>query len=208
MNCAQEETWRDHPVHGSLVQASDQGIVRQRIGQAYQVLSMRKHKSGYLVVNLLAPIRRQSIKVHRLVSECWLGPKPEGQDTAHKDGNKLNNRPSNLMFCSRVANSLHKIAHGTQGVCPAVRSCLKRKRQPAPETYCKACGRLIGGDRVYCNRICFSTQRRTTAKLSSEKAQAIREAAASGATTHAIGRTFGVSSHTVSRIVRGLLWRT
>lgn len=51
--------------------------------------------------------------VHVLVAEAFHGPRPEGMDTRHLNGDKTDNRPENLRFGSRSENELDKVRHGT-----------------------------------------------------------------------------------------------
>jgi len=50
--------------------------------------------------------------VHLLVAGAFLGPKPEGMEVNHLDGNKRNNRPENLEYTSRSGNMKHAVAAG------------------------------------------------------------------------------------------------
>ncbi len=199
--------WRPHPYFKG-VDASSAGVVRQVVGISEHYPKPRVHKTGYLVVNLLSPINLQSVKVHRIVAECWHGRRPDGCDTAHKDGNKLNNDATNLMFCTRKANSLHKLFHGSQGVCPAIRSASRRSRAIRTQRLCSVCGQPVSSDRVFCSRLCMGRCKRSKGKLNQLKVEQIRQHAKRGQSARAIAKEFGVSSHTVSRILRGLLWAT
>lgn len=53
-------------------------------------------------------------RIHCLVSSAWHGPRPDGLVTTHLDGNKLNNRPSNLAYRTQAENIADKKAHGTE----------------------------------------------------------------------------------------------
>ncbi len=51
--------------------------------------------------------------VHVLVSDAFLGPRPDGLDVRHLDGNRRNNHPENLVYGTRQDNMLDKQFHGT-----------------------------------------------------------------------------------------------
>lgn len=50
--------------------------------------------------------------VHRLVARAWIDNKEELTDVNHKDGNKANNKVSNLEWCSRSGNLYHAMRSG------------------------------------------------------------------------------------------------
>jgi hypothetical protein len=57
--------------------------------------------------------RRPGIKVHRLVLEVFVGPRPEGLECCHWDGNRKNNRLENLRWDTRASNEADARRHGT-----------------------------------------------------------------------------------------------
>jgi hypothetical protein len=70
---------------------------------------------GYRNVNLSKGETRKTFRVHRLVAEAFLGPAPfDGAMVAHNDGNKTNNRISNLRWASALENQADSIRHGTR----------------------------------------------------------------------------------------------
>ena len=46
-------------------------------------------------------------RVHSLVAEAFLGPRPLGHEVNHKDGNKWNNDVSNREYVTHSHNRLH-----------------------------------------------------------------------------------------------------
>lgn len=66
---------------------------------------------GYLRVSFYSGAKK--VSVHSLVLEAFVGPYPRGFHREHIDGNKLNNRLSNLRYSSRARNEASKVAHGT-----------------------------------------------------------------------------------------------
>lgn len=59
-----------------------------------------KNNSGYLIMNVEGKTRT----VHSLVAEAFLGPRPEGYDIDHIDGNKTNNTAENLRYVTHTEN--------------------------------------------------------------------------------------------------------
>ena len=119
-----EEQWLDIPGYEGYYQASDAGRVRSvervitsRLGVSWLkrsvVLKPSLGSSGYLQVNLSVANKTKIFMVHRLIAMTFLGHRPEGLDTCHNDGNKLNNAVSNLRYDTRSANLMDEVARGT-----------------------------------------------------------------------------------------------
>ncbi len=68
---------------------------------------------GYARVRIAGLGRRL---VHRLVLESFVGPCPEGMESCHADGNRLNNRLDNLRWDTPKNNAADKARHGTLAV--------------------------------------------------------------------------------------------
>ena len=51
--------------------------------------------------------------IHRLVLSTFIGPAPDGFQSAHGNGDKGDNRLSNLRWASPIENNADKILHGT-----------------------------------------------------------------------------------------------
>ena len=72
-----------------------------------------KLSSKYPKVGLRHGGKVKWFSVHTLVLTAFVGPRPEGMECAHKDGNKMNCRADNLEWKTHVANEKDKVAHGT-----------------------------------------------------------------------------------------------
>ncbi len=84
-------------------------LVRKR-----RVLAPALASSGYLTVRLRRSTRKYAtLSVHRLVILAFVGPCPEGMEVRHLDGDRRNNRLSNLAYGTRQVNALEKHEHGT-----------------------------------------------------------------------------------------------
>lgn len=68
---------------------------------------------GYPRFNMGIDGKKQHTKVHNLVMAVFVGPKPAGLVVRHLDGNKANNRLSNLAYGTYQENSHDAIRHGT-----------------------------------------------------------------------------------------------
>lgn len=72
-----------------------------------RVMKSAKNKGGYLHVGLRKDGKHFGFTVHRLVALVWIGPKPDGKEVNHKDGNKLNNYWGNLEYVTHAENIRH-----------------------------------------------------------------------------------------------------
>lgn len=111
---SQLETWRAVVGYEGRYEVSDEGRVRS--------LNFRKRR-GLVVVMKTATNRdgyaclsfgKKNVRVHSLVAEAFLGPRPPRYDVNHKDGNKSNNRLDNIEYCTESQNTQHSFARGLQ----------------------------------------------------------------------------------------------
>ena len=107
------EVWRDVIGREGEYQVSNLGRVRsldrtivykngRLVHRKGKVLS-QGNSGGYKFVNLGDG---NSKKVHVLVAEAFIGIRPDGLDVCHNDGDKTNNRLSNLRYGTRSENNL------------------------------------------------------------------------------------------------------
>lgn len=77
-------------------------------------MSQRQDSGGYVQVKLVTEKggKRKMVLLSRLVAELVYGPCPEGYEVNHKDGNKLNNHPSNLEYVTPKENISHALKTG------------------------------------------------------------------------------------------------
>lgn len=124
---ADVEEWR--PVVGweGMYEVSSKGRVRsiprviptvgpqgRRVQRHYRVLRTPQCGSGgYPTVNLARSGDRQKVQtVHTLVLTAFVGPRPDGMEGCHGDGDPTNNRRDNLRWDSQPANGLDRTRHG------------------------------------------------------------------------------------------------
>ena len=79
------------------------------------VLRPGPDRKGYLGVCLgsRSDGTRRTYKVHYLVLMAFVGPKPQGHEAGHLDGNNRNNSVHNLKWITAKENTAHKWAHKT-----------------------------------------------------------------------------------------------
>lgn len=71
-----------------------------------------KGNKCYHFVILSRESKTKIFMVHTLVCTTFHGPRPEGKQAAHCDGDKYNNRADNLRWATKEENELDKLAHG------------------------------------------------------------------------------------------------
>lgn len=70
------------------------------------------HPCGYWAVSIQKDDTAATFLVHRLVAAAFIGPLGAGDEVNHKDGNKRNNRASNLEIVTRQENIDHAVNTG------------------------------------------------------------------------------------------------
>lgn len=70
-------------------------------------------RQGYLRVYIVAPHWKGTRKVHQLVLEAFVGPRPDSMVACHNNGNNQDNRPENLRWDTSKANKRDSVKHGT-----------------------------------------------------------------------------------------------
>jgi hypothetical protein len=98
-----------------LYQVDTEGNVFNRHGRKMKPC---KQNRGYLILGLHKDNKTQVHTVHRLVAETFLGVAPKGYEINHKDGDKTNNRVSNLEWVTHAENMEHAFTTGKRRYTP------------------------------------------------------------------------------------------
>lgn len=154
---------RFSPVIGyeGLYEVSDQGRVRSLthiINGPYGVSRIRPGRilkpswtTGYASVVLCRNGTRQPRKVHALMLEAFVGPRPEGMSACHGDDDATNNTLGNLRWDTHDANMADKVRNGRTRNGNAGKPECKRGHSFTPENVyvdtrgsrrCRACRQL------------------------------------------------------------------
>lgn len=87
-----------------------------------RVLSPHSGRRGYLSVRPSVNGVKKTTAVHKLVALAFLGPRPDGMEVAHNDGDTANNTPTNLRYAFHSENEADKRTHGTKFIAAGERN--------------------------------------------------------------------------------------
>ena len=109
------EVWKDVPGYPGYV-VSDRGrVVSLKPGkEGLKITRLDDH--GYVRVQVSVNGKSRGPRVHQLVALAFLGPKPEGMEVRHLDGDKTHNTPENLAYGTSSENQKDKVVHGTHNM--------------------------------------------------------------------------------------------
>lgn len=119
--------------------ATDDGRIwstRPYRGTATRWLRPSVTKNGYQTIHLSRDGRSVTRTVHTVIAETFHGPRPEGREVRHLNGNRLDNRAVNLSWGTSAENSADTVAHGNH--------------RNSQKTHCPA-GHPYAGDNLYVN---------------------------------------------------------
>lgn len=101
--------WRDITGYEGTYQVSDEGNIRRILKDGSTKPVKNRPSANYYTVSLSQHGIKKTVAVHRVVAETFLDRKPDLTEVNHKDGNKFNNRVSNLEWVTAYQNVRHAI---------------------------------------------------------------------------------------------------
>ena len=118
------EEWRDVEGYEGMYQVSCRGRVKSLDryikhssgGSALlpgRILKPVPNNDGYLRVSLSIRGQRTFFSVHALVCAAFIGPRPDGMDIRHLNGDSLYNCVENLVYGTSKENYADMLLHGT-----------------------------------------------------------------------------------------------
>lgn len=122
MNATPNEEWRPIPGTDGIYEVSNLGRVRSLDRTITEVTGKQRRKNGRVLSpfkgdanghQVISIGKRDRRYVHVLVLEVFVGPRPEGYEACHNDGDPHNNALSNLRWDSASANQRDRLQHGT-----------------------------------------------------------------------------------------------
>ena len=125
MNATQEQ-WRPVVGYEGLYEVSDHGRVRsldrdiedsrgatRRIRGRMMTPTPPTPPDNYLSVMFSRGGKQKRVRVHVVVLEAFVGPRPVGMEGCHNNGDAFNNHVENLRWDTKVANAQDSLAAGT-----------------------------------------------------------------------------------------------
>ena len=110
------ETWAYVPGYSRLYAVSDLGRALSFKRKAPRILALCPESDGYIVVSFSKGRRPRSFRLHRVVARCFLSPAPSDRQINHKNGNKQDNRASNLEWVTARENVIHSHRTGLTSI--------------------------------------------------------------------------------------------
>lgn len=138
------ELWKPVVGYEGLYEVSNMGRVRRLdtiIGgphgrRVWRGRVLRPHfaRDGRACVSLGRGGKQTTRRVHVLVAAAFLGPRPEGADVCHYDGDASNNIVGNLRYDTRANNTRDALRHGTHNTQKLSANDVRHIRATTPRT--------------------------------------------------------------------------
>lgn len=154
-NDCSPEQWAPAPGFEGHYLVSSDGRVRSLKRRAHDgspiYVNWKFDRDGYAAVDLWRDAKATRRRVHVLVAAAFLGPRPDGQEVRHMDGNRSNPALANLAYGTRSENNHDKREHGTdhnvvKTHCPKGHPYNEENTYVLPSRpgarYCRACHRV------------------------------------------------------------------
>lgn len=109
------ERWAPIKGYEGAYEVSSLGQIRSLPGhyRHAKILKPGTIGKGYQGVSLCLDGKVKGFYVHHLVAAAFIGPRPEGLDVCHNNGDQTDNRIENLRYDTVNGNMRDSIAHGT-----------------------------------------------------------------------------------------------
>lgn len=123
-------------------EASSEGRIRNK--KTGRILKTQVGPKGYMKVTLHKDKIPYTVKVHRFIADTFYDGEHDGLDVNHEDGNKQNNKISNLYFCTRKENIRHAFDTGLKKPSRQIKIRIVETDEEFESV--RACARAINGN--------------------------------------------------------------
>ena len=107
-----ESYWMAHADYPGYLATIDGRVYSARKRRMMKPIQLGKYVGLQVIHREHGPVKRY---LHRLLLEMWTGVVPHGMQACHNNGDRYDNRISNLRWDTPAANHADKVAHGTSG---------------------------------------------------------------------------------------------
>lgn len=107
----ENELWKVVDGTNGAIEISTLGRVKSNLRDG-RILKTQKDKKGYLRVRVTINRIKKTYKVHRLVASTFIENPSDLPQVNHINGDKTDNRVSNLEWVNNYDNAHHAIEHG------------------------------------------------------------------------------------------------
>lgn len=154
-----EEQWRPVVGHEDVYEVSNLGRVRSkdRLVTVHGRISYQSFRKGRILKpgtsrsgHKYVVVAATTATVHSIVAAAFIGPRQDGMETRHLNGDPSDNRPENLTYGTRSENAEDSKRHGTHF--HAGRTVCKRGHDLTDPTNLQ---KTAGGD----SRVCLACRR-------------------------------------------------
>lgn len=114
MKTLKGEEWRDVIGYEGVYKVSNLGRVQRLKGYkcaGNRILRIKLNK-GYPTLMLSKNGKTKRVSVHKLVTDAFIGPCPDGLEVNHIDHDRANARADNLEYCTRQRNIAYAVEQG------------------------------------------------------------------------------------------------
>lgn len=126
-----DEVWLPIPFegYGDYYRISSHGrLLSVRSGK---ILRQYPISQGRLTRTISVNGKQKLLVIHSVVAAAFLGPRPEGMEVRHMDGNCQNNYATNLRYGTHAENMQDRLRHGTDP--HASQTHCRKKHEYTPE---------------------------------------------------------------------------
>ena len=102
------EIWKDIPGYEGAYRVSSSG----RIWSSRYSRELKSYTDKDRAGRVRVSLKGKTFKVHTLVALAFLGPRPEGMEVCHNNGNPRDNRVENLRYDTHSENAKDIARHG------------------------------------------------------------------------------------------------
>lgn len=143
--------------------ASTSGDIVSFVKRTPHVLHRGHDRDGYPTTTLRSPDgRARKLLIHRLIAAAFLPPRPSPRhEVRHRDGNKENSAPDNLMWGTQKDNADDREEHGRTARGPKIASAklsetevIEMRRLHGEGCTKKSLGKRFGVSDVMAGKIC------------------------------------------------------